>query len=174
MSSYRSEEECGMEEPLWPGVVVRGPPGTEPKPGFSRTRLDSNESLVYSRSSMALASEVSSFQKYVIPSKDMPKRTCQVDIFIPKEQLVAVTRCTRSRTNMFRTKMQMESSESESESSMELTSSSSDVTESDEEEAVRRRRRRIERTRHRDRQKGKPRPPPLKVGYFTFLFVRIT
>ena len=158
-----------MEEPLWPGVVICGPPGTEPKPGFSRTRLDSNESLVYSRSSTALASEASPFQKYVIPSKDMPKKMCEVDVFVPKEQLTAVTRCTRSRTSMFRTRIQKESSESESESSVELTSGSN-VTESEEEVTVARRKRRIERTRRRDRRKSKPRPPPLKVGNFCLCF----
>lgn len=159
-----------MEEPLRPGVVVCGPPGTEPKPGFSRTRLDSNESLVYSRSSTAIASETSPFQKYVIPFKDMPKRMCQVDIYVPKKQLAVATRCTRSRTSMFRTKTRRESSESESECSVELTSGS-DVTESEEEETGGRRKRRIERLRRRDRQRRKPRPPsPLKVGNFCLGF----
>ena len=142
-----------MEELLRPGVVVCGPPGTEPKPGFSRTRLDSDESLVYSRSSIALASEVSPFQRYVIPSKDMPKKLCKVDIFVPKEQLVAATRCTRSRTNMFRTRTRRESSESGSQSSVELTSVS-DVTSSEEEETFGKRKRRTERTRRRNRRKS--------------------
>lgn len=155
-NNYRTQEESGMEEPIWPGVVVCGPPGTEPKPGFSRTRLDSNESLVYSRSSTALISEASSFQKLVIPSKDVSKKTCKVDIFVPKEQLA---RCTRSRTSMFKSKTWRASSESGSESSLELTSGS-DITESEEEETVGKRRRR---TRRRDRRKGKLRPPPLKV-----------
>lgn len=153
-----------MEEPLWPGVVVCGPPGTEPKPGFSKTRWDSNESLVYSRSSTALTSEASPFQKFVIPSKDVPKKTCKVDVFVPKEQLI---RCTRSTTSMFKSKTRRASSESESESSLEHTSGSED-TESEGEETVSRRRRRIERTRRRDRRKGKLRPPPLKV-YGQFL-----
>ena len=148
-----------MEEPLFPEVVVCGPPGTEPKSGFSRTRWDSNESLVYSRSSTALTLEVSPFQKFVIPSKDVPRKTCKVDVFVPKEQLI---RCTRSTTSMFKSKTRRASSESESESSLEHTSDS-DVTESEGEETVSRRRRRIERTRRRDRRKGKLRPPPLKV-----------
>lgn len=155
-----------MEEPLLPGVVVCGPPGTEPKPGFSRTRWDSNESLVYSRSSTSLASEVSPFQKYVIPSKDVPRKMCKVDIFVPNEQLKVATRCTRSRTTMFRTKTRRESSETESGSSVELTSGS-DVTESEEEDAFSKRR---QRTRRRDRRKGKLRPPPLKVGNVCLCF----
>ena len=142
-----------MEDPLRPEVVVCGPPGTEPKPGFSRTRLDSNESLVYSRSSTALVSEASPFQKYVIPQKDVPKKMCQVDIFIPEEQLAAVSRCTRSRTNMFRSQKWKESSESGSESSTELTSGT-DVTESEEEATVNRRKRKVERTRRQRSSKG--------------------
>lgn len=165
-SPYRSEEG-GMEEPLQPGVVVCGPPGTEPKPGFSRTRLDHNESLVYSRSSTALVSEASPFQKYVIPSKDVPKKMCQVNIFVPEEQLAAVSRLTRSRTSMFRAQKWKESSDSESES----ITSGTDVTESEEEEIVSRRKQKVVRTRRRDRQKGKPRPPPLKVGNFYHCFI---
>ena len=153
-----------MEDLLRPGVVVCGPPGTEPKPGFSRTRLDSNESLVYSRSSTALASKPSPFQKYVIPSKDIQKEMCQVDIYVPEEQLATISRCTRSRTNMFRTPKWKESfSSSESESSIELASG----TESEEEETVRRK---DERIRHSGRSKGRPKPAPLKVGNFQDCF----
>ena len=138
-----------------------GPLGTEPKPGFSVTRFDRSESVVYSRSSTALTSVPSSFQKYVIPPKDTPKVRYQVNVCVPEEELANVSRLTRSRTSMFTTRNLKESSDSESEN--ESSTSSTDDMESEKVRTVSRRRKAV-RTRRYQNSNVKPKPSPLKVS----------
>ena len=111
----------------YPGIVVCGPPGTEPTPGISNTRLDHHESVVYSRSSTSLSSEPSPFHQYVVPLKDTERELFEVEISTPSEQDCPVYRRTRARTSMFQPPSKVSYVESDSESS----SNDSDMTKGD-------------------------------------------
>ena len=122
-----------MEEPLRPGVVICGPPGTEPRPGFSSTRLDTSESLVYSRCSTSLTCLSSPLQKYVIPLKRTQRELLEVEIFVRNEDSNPRLRQTRAMTKMFEVpKEKASSSESESDASVDITSDS-EASESEDE-----------------------------------------
>ena len=168
LSHDRSEHET-MEVPAETDVVVCGPPGTEPRHGFSRTRFDHEESVVYSRSSTSLSSEPSPLEQYMIPLKDTPKELLTVEVCVRDEDIRSALRCTRARTNMFNRATRKKSHlESESDSSEE-TSSFSDSAESSEEVSTRLREnvKSMNRNRCADQpSKTKPppvRPPPIKV-----------
>ena len=75
------DSEDSMDE-MAQHVVVCGPYGTEPIPDISKARYDDNESLVYSRISLALSPLVgyppSRNQVQSIPPKDTPRVRAEV------------------------------------------------------------------------------------------------